>query len=83
MNSLTLVVTVITCITTILSITFAILAFARTKSKDDENESVKLESRLISMEKDILYIRESLDNLKTWQLEYDKRLYNLEKRIIK
>lgn len=83
MNVITLVFAVITCIATILSITFAILAFARSKSKEDENESVKLESRLISMEKDILYIRESLDNFKSWQLEYDKRLYNLEKRIIK
>lgn len=78
MDNITLVFATISCITTILSIVFAILAFARGKAKDDKEENIKLETRLTSMEKDILYIRKSLDNSVDWRIEFDKRLYALE-----
>jgi hypothetical protein len=66
---------VVAAIGTILSITFAILAFGRNKS----NDNAEIQSRLAKIETDILYIRETLDESKDWRKDFDERLRKLEK----
>jgi HK97 family phage portal protein len=64
-----------TLMRSLLSITFAILAFGRNKS----NDNAGIQSRLAKIETDILYIRETLDDSKDWRKEFDERLRRLEK----
>lgn len=75
MTIFNVVVTVIAASGTILSITFAILAFGRNKSHDN----AEIQSRLAKIETDILYIRETLDESKDWRKDFDERLRKLEK----
>lgn len=75
MNVFSVVMTVIAGLGTVLSITFAILAFGRNKSHDN----AEIQSRLAKIETDIVYIRETLDDSKDWRKEFDERLRKLEK----
>ena len=75
MNVFSIVMTVIAGCGTVLSITFAILAFGRNKSHDN----AAIQSRLAKIETDIVYIRETLDDSKDWRKEFDERLRKLEK----
>ena len=75
MNTFSVVMTIIAGIGSVLSITFAILAFGRNKS----NDNAGIQSRLAKIETDILYIRETLDDSKDWRKEFDERLRRLEK----
>lgn len=75
MTELNVVVTILASIGTILSVTFAILAFSRNKSIDKAD----LQSRLIKIETDITYIRENLDDSKTWKKDVEDRLRKIEK----
>ncbi|HHU80226.1 MAG TPA: hypothetical protein GXZ35_02675 [Acholeplasmataceae bacterium] len=75
MNTFSVVMSVVAAIGTILSITFAILAFGRNKS----NDNAEIQSRLAKIETDILYIRETLDDSKDWRKDFDERLRKLEK----
>lgn len=75
MNVFSVVMTVIAGIGTILSITFAILAFGRSKSHDNAD----IQSRLARIETDIVYIRSTLDDSKDWRKDFDERLRKLEK----
>lgn len=75
MDVFSVVMTVIAGTGTILSITFAILAFGRNKSHDN----AEIQSRLAKIETDIVYIRETLDDSKDWRKEFDERLRKLEK----
>jgi Flp pilus assembly protein TadB len=75
MTIFNVVVTVIAASGTILSITFAILAFGRNKS----NDNAKIQSRLSRIETDIVYIRLTLDESKDWRKDFDERLRKLEK----
>jgi len=75
MNVFSIVMTVIAGFGTVLSITFAILAFGRNKSHDN----AEIQSRLAKIETDILYIRETLDESKDWRKDFDERLRKLEK----
>jgi len=74
-NTFSVVMSVVAAIGTILSITFAILAFGRNKSHDN----AEIQSRLAKIETDILYIRETLDESKDWRKDFDERLRKLEK----
>ncbi len=67
--------TVIAGFGTILSITFAILAFGRNKS----NDNAEIQSRLARIETDIVHIRLTLDDSKDWRKDFDERLRKLEK----
>ena len=75
MNVFSVVMTVIAGLGTVLSITFAILAFGRNKSHDN----AEIQSRLAKIETDIVYIRETLDDSKDWRKEFDECLRKLEK----
>ncbi len=75
MNTFSVVMSVVAAIGTILSITFAILAFGRNKS----NDNAEIQSRLAKIETYILYIRETLDDSKDWRKDFDERLRKLEK----
>ena len=70
MTIFNVVVTVIAGLGTVLSITFAILAFGRNKSHDN----AEIQSRLAKIETDIVYIRETLDDSKDWRKEFDTDL---------
>jgi len=74
MNTFSVVMTIIAGIGSVLSITFAILAFGRNKSRDN----AEIQSRLAKIETDIVYIRETLDDSKDWRREFDERLRKLE-----
>lgn len=74
MTTFSVVMTVIAGIGTILSITFAILAFTRNKTKDS-NENT---ARLVKIETDIVYIREKLDERRDWERDIEARLRYLE-----
>lgn len=76
MNTFTVVMTVIAGIMTILSVIFAILAFARNKTKDS-NENT---ARLVKIETDIQYIRQSLDERREWERDIETRIRKLENR---
>ena len=75
MDVFSVVMTILAGIGSVLSITFAILAFGRNKSHDN----AELQSRLAKIETDIVYIRETLDDSKDWRKEFDERLRKLEK----
>lgn len=75
MTIFNVVATVIAACGTILSITFAILAFGRNKS----NDNAEIQSRLSRIETDIVYIRLTLDDSKDWRKDFDERLRKLEK----
>lgn len=75
MSVFSVVMTVIAGFGTVLSITFAILAFGRNKS----NDNAEIQSRLARIETDIVYIRSSLDDSKSWRKDFDERLRKLEK----
>ena len=74
MEIFTTVTTVIAVIGTILSIVFAILAFARNKSKDGAETS----ERLAKIETDINYIRVTLDKREAWEHDIEHRIRKLE-----
>lgn len=74
MTTFTAVMTVLAGVGTILSITFAILAFARNKTKDSNDNT----ARLVKIESDIVYIREKLDERKEWERDVEVRLRTLE-----
>ena len=74
MTTFTAVMTVLAGVGTILSITFAILAFARNKTKDSNDNT----ARLVKIESDIVYIREKLDDRKEWEKDVEVRLRALE-----
>ena len=75
MNIFSAVMSIIAGVGTVLSITFAFLAFGRNKSHDN----AEIQSRLAKIETDIVYIRETLDDSKDWRKEFDERLRKLEK----
>ena len=75
MDVFSVVMTILAGIGSVLSITFAILAFGSSKSHDN----AEIQSRLAKIETDILYIRETLDDSKDWRKEFDERLRKLEK----
>jgi len=75
MTIFNVVMTVIAGFGTILSITFAILAFGRNKS----NDNAEIQSRLARIETDIVHIRLTLDDSKDWRKDFDERLRKLEK----
>ena len=74
MVDLTILLSVTTGLGAILSIVFAILAFARNKSKD----ASEITERLAKIETDILYIRQGLDDHKTWEHDIEQRVRALE-----
>lgn len=75
MTIFNVVMTVIAGFGTILSITFAILAFGRNRS----NDNAEIQSRLARIETDIVHIRLTLDDSKDWRKDFDERLRKLEK----
>ena len=74
MTTFSAIMTVLAGIGTVLSITFAILAFSRNKT-GDSNENT---ARLVKIESDIVYIREKLDERKEWEKDVEARLRALE-----
>lgn len=76
MTTFSVVMTVIAGIGTVLSITFAILAFTRNKTKDS-NENT---ARLVKIETDIVYIRERMDERRDWEKDIEARLRMLESK---
>ena len=76
MTPFSIVMTVIAGIASALSVTFAILAFSRNKAKDS-NENT---ARLVKIETDIAYIRNSLDERKDWEKDIEARLRQLESK---
>lgn len=76
MDAISITATILGGVVSILSIIFAILTFSRNGRRDN----VKLEQRLTGMEKDILYIRESLDSSKEWHNDIEKRVERLERK---
>lgn len=76
MDPFTIVMTVLAGIGTILSIVFAILAFARNKTKDN----VETSERLAKIETDISYIRTTLDKREAWEHDIELRIRNLENK---
>lgn len=87
MDSFSIVMTVLAGITSILSITFAILAFGRNKNKDSVEETKEkakenliLQTRLTQIEKDVSYIRLSLDEQKGLRVDFEQRLRILENK---
>lgn len=79
MNDISIIITVISCIATILSITIAILSFAGGKSKD----AAALQTRLAKIETDLFYIRQSIDKDEQWREKMDAKYSNLESRLAK
>lgn len=76
MDTISIVSTTISGIIAILSIILSIVTFAK-KSSASSN---KLEARLTGMEKDILYIRETLDENKARETDLEKRIERLERK---
>lgn len=74
MDSLSLTITIVGSICTCLSIIFAILTYARTRTKDSNSIVIKL----AKMETDIIYIRQNLDDRKKWEATVEDRLRELE-----
>lgn len=74
MDPFTAAMTTVASIATILSIIFAILAFARNKQKDSNDTSAKL----AKIETDISYIRATLDKREAWEHDIEGRLRELE-----
>lgn len=76
MDGVTAMTTTIAVIGTILSIVFAIMAFARNKTKDATDTS----ERLAKIETDISYIRVTLDKRESWEHEIEQRVRTLESK---
>lgn len=76
MDPFTIVMTVLAGIGTVLSVVFAILAFARNKTKDN----VETSERLAKIETDISYIRTTLDKREAWEHDIELRIRNLENK---
>lgn len=74
MDSLSLIIAIVGVICTCLSITFAILTYARSRTKDSTSIAIKL----TKMETDIIYIRQNLDDRKKWEATVEDRLRDLE-----
>lgn len=81
MDTLSTIFALISAITTVLSVIFAILAFGRNKGNDNK----EIESRLTKIETDILYIRQQLESNRTedreWKTMVEKRISKLEQKI--
>ena len=76
MDALSITATILGGAVSILSIIFAILTFSRNGRRDN----IRLEQRLTGMEKDILYIRKSLDGSNQWHNDIEKRVERLERK---
>ena len=74
MDTLSLVIAIIGVVCTCLSITFAILTYAKSHTKDSNAIAIQL----TKMETDIIYIRQSLDERKKWENNIEDRLRELE-----
>ena len=70
------VIAIMGCIVGVLGIIFSILTFVRTSKKD----SSLTEARLVSMEKDIQYIRISVDGINAQIGDHDERIRYLESK---
>ncbi len=78
MDNISIVITVISLIISALSITFGILGFARNKT----NDSKEIEARLIKIETDILYIRQSIDKDEDWKEKVETKLQSFEIKLL-
>lgn len=74
MDNSSLIIAIVGSICTCLSIIFAILTYARSRTKDSNSIAIKL----AKMETDIIYIRQSLDDRKKWESTVEDRLRDLE-----
>ena len=75
MEAVSITLTILSLCLTALSITFVILNFGRGKGKD----GLQNEARLVSIEKDVQYIRMKVDGLQERQEAFEARLDNIEK----
>ena len=75
-SAVSAVIAIMGCIVGVLGIIFSILTFVRTGKKD----SSLTEARLVSMEKDIQYIRISVDGINAQIGDHDERIRYLESK---
>lgn len=79
MNSLTIVLAIISILGTLSSIVFAYLAFKRNNEADDKNEG-KSQGVIIS---DIGYIKSSIDRMERSLEKVEDRYHDLLNRLVK
>lgn len=83
MDLLSSTITIASAIT-IMGIIISVLNYNLNKKKttdDDEERAKENEARLVAIEKDIQYIRMSVDGINTKLDAHEQRLINLEKKI--
>jgi len=85
MTTFSITMAVVAAICSVLTIVFGIIAFSKNRTKEDTDEIKErtkelflLHTRLVQIEKDVSYIRLSLDELKDWKTDFDKRLRIIE-----
>lgn len=88
MNSVSILTTFISSIIAILSIILTIITFSRNGTKDkvkeqrqQANHDLDIQVRLIKIETDINYIRQSIDDNKSWQKDVEHRISTLENNV--
>lgn len=75
--TISIMLNVLSLLIAALSITFVILNFGRGKNRDN----IQNEARIVSIEKDVQYIRVGVDSLQGRQDAFEKRLDDMESRI--
>ena len=84
MSTLEIALTIISVMSSISSITFAVLAFSRNRKKDTQEET----TGFVSMRVDLMYIKDGINDLKRdlstqkdISIELDKRLTAVETKL--